>query len=289
MLTYGLGIGIVRLTGFPDMSPFIELVSLSFFSWLAVAVAALCTSFRFTLFKVIVTLISTTLLVLQPIPDAPQANRSDLRLLSANSYHGDAVKEILRTASEVNADIVFIVECDIHCGQILQSSNFPFKIIKPGVRAQGAALLSKFPIEDLKQWNTSGFSQSISVTALVSNNTEVVLKLAHPNPPTSSSRDWSDELHRIKKLAAAETNEHLIVAGDFNATEEHKLFRDLVKEGRLAESIPTAGGTWPSRYPSWFGITLDHILIRGFAARNSKILDIDGTDHRALYVELEIL
>ncbi|MCX6466070.1 MAG: endonuclease/exonuclease/phosphatase family protein [Pseudonocardiales bacterium] len=89
---------------------------------------------------------------------------------------------------------------------------------------------------------------------------------------------WRRDLRAAAGWAAAGG----IVAGDVNATADHRLLRAV---GRSAG--PAGRGTWPTRLPRWAGIRIDHVLLPdGVAATAASVHDVPGSDHRAVEVRL---
>jgi endonuclease/exonuclease/phosphatase (EEP) superfamily protein YafD len=107
-----------------------------------------------------------------------------------------------------------------------------------------------------------------------------VLYAVHTTAPAWLGRvhDWRHDM----RVAAAWTAGGAIVAGDVNATLDHRLLRAV---GRSAG--PAGAGTWPTSLPRWAGIRIDHVLLpRGLAASAASVHDVAGSDHRALLVRL---
>jgi len=41
--------------------------------------------------------------------------------------------------------------------------------------------------------------------------------------------------------------------------------------------------TWPTAWPRWLGVQIDHVLVSGgVRAAAARVLDLPGSDHRAL-------
>ncbi|QJY46030.1 endonuclease/exonuclease/phosphatase family protein [Pseudonocardia broussonetiae] len=92
--------------------------------------------------------------------------------------------------------------------------------------------------------------------------------------------DWRRDL----RAAAAWTAAGAIVAGDLNATVDHRLLRAI---GPSAG--PTGAGTWPARLPRWAGIRIDHVLLPpGVEASAASVHDVAGSDHRAVLARLHL-
>jgi endonuclease/exonuclease/phosphatase (EEP) superfamily protein YafD len=121
----------------------------------------------------------------------------------------------------------------------------------------------------------------------------VRLQLAHPQPPTPRRvAGWKRELGRLRDLAARHSGTPLVLAGDFNASQDHAAFRRVLDTG-LRDAARLTGAdrtpTWPSRTTPAFGTQIDHVLVsQDFAATRARFLDLPNTDHRALVVDLTL-
>lgn len=92
--------------------------------------------------------------------------------------------------------------------------------------------------------------------------------------------DWRRDL----RTAAGWTAAGAIVAGDVNATVDHRLLRAV---GRSAGPVGT--GTWPARLPRWAGIRIDHVLLPvGVESTAASVHDVAGSDHRAVLARLRL-
>ena len=82
-----------------------------------------------------------------------------------------------------------------------------------------------------------------------------------------------------------------ILAGDFNATLDHAELRRILDTGyQDAAAQVGAGlhGTWP-RGRAFPGLAIDHVLVdERLGVRAVSIHTIPGTDHRAVWAELEL-
>ncbi|MGH3783192.1 MAG: endonuclease/exonuclease/phosphatase family protein [Pseudonocardiaceae bacterium] len=81
------------------------------------------------------------------------------------------------------------------------------------------------------------------------------------------------------------------MAGDFNATLHHSVLRDNVNGCSNAAACRGQGlvSNWPATWPRWFAAPIDHILATdGIHARDVEVLDIPGSDHRAIFARLRL-
>jgi endonuclease/exonuclease/phosphatase (EEP) superfamily protein YafD len=101
---------------------------------------------------------------------------------------------------------------------------------------------------------------------------------------------WRSELGELRDFAAAGRSQPTILAGDFNATQDHAAFRHILDAG-LHDSARLAGKSrapsWPSRVRPPLGTQIDHVLVsEDFSAHSARFVELADTDHRALLVDL---
>jgi endonuclease/exonuclease/phosphatase (EEP) superfamily protein YafD len=121
----------------------------------------------------------------------------------------------------------------------------------------------------------------------------VRLQLAHPVPPLPRRVGlWRRELGRLRDAATAADRTPMVLAGDFNASQDHAAFRRVLDTGvrdaaRLAGHDRTP--SWPARLTPAFGAQIDHVLVsEDFSANSARFLRLTGTDHRALLVDITL-
>ena len=99
---------------------------------------------------------------------------------------------------------------------------------------------------------------------------------------------WRRDLALLRQWSSSG---HTVVAGDLNATLDQSVLRAAMRDYTDAASQRGRGwiGTWPTAWPRWLAIPIDHILTtRDIHARQVEVLDIPGSDHRALLAQLHV-
>lgn len=151
-------------------------------------------------------------------------------------------------------------------------------------------ILSRFPLKgaDGLRGTTMGMPGAVADVR----GHDVRLQLAHPMPPLPGQVGvWRRELGELRDYAAA-GDEPTILAGDFNASQDHAAFRRILDTGlrdgsRLDGDARTP--SWPSRTTPALGAQIDHVLVSAdFSANKATFLDLSGSDHRALVVDLTL-
>ncbi|MFD5748451.1 endonuclease/exonuclease/phosphatase family protein [Streptomyces sp. NPDC127033] len=220
-----------------------------------------------------------------------------LKVLTSNVEFGQAASGLVEAIRREKPDLIFVQECEFSCTRLLDeripAADYPYRNMVRASGAEGSSILSRFPLTD-----TAGIPGTLAMpgsAARIGDRT-VQLQLAHPLPPIPGMvGDWRTELGRIRAYATAqkEAGAPLILAGDFNATRDHAVFRALLDAGRLRDSALLAGAghtpSWPSDVPRPLGAQIDHVLVSDdFSVRSARFLDLADTDHRSLLVTLEL-
>ncbi|ANH38829.1 hypothetical protein I601_2411 [Nocardioides dokdonensis FR1436] len=149
----------------------------------------------------------------------------------------------------------------------------------------GTMVFARTPLEQPVRLGTELQSWRVEVEGLT-------LLALHSNAPTDPAGWISD--HAVLREAARDPEVDLLV-GDFNATLDHAPLQRLVSDGyRDAVEQSNAGWqpTWPDNglfkgLPLPPLVAIDHVLTQpGLAATGVWTVPIEGTDHRAILVEL---
>jgi endonuclease/exonuclease/phosphatase (EEP) superfamily protein YafD len=100
---------------------------------------------------------------------------------------------------------------------------------------------------------------------------------------------WPGELDLLRRWCARPGP--ALVVGDLNATPDHSAFRTGTQgcADAATERGESLTGTWYSGVPRALGAQIDHVLTTGGPrARDVSVLDVPGSDHRALLVHLRL-
>ncbi|MFC5951717.1 endonuclease/exonuclease/phosphatase family protein [Pseudonocardia lutea] len=112
----------------------------------------------------------------------------------------------------------------------------------------------------------------------------------HSVAPTAGSvPQWRQDLDGVAQWCSAASP--AIVAGDFNATLDHSVLREATANcGDAASQRGSAlTATWPTSLPRWLGTEIDHVFAnQGATADSFEVLDLPGSDHRAILTTLRL-
>ncbi|MCX5141365.1 endonuclease/exonuclease/phosphatase family protein [Streptomyces sp. NBC_00338] len=218
-----------------------------------------------------------------------------LDVLTSNVEFGEATDALITAVRRERPDVVFVQECDLGCADALDArvpaTSYPYREVVRLDGSLGSAILSRFPLRPAGR--VAGEMAMPGAVAVVAGR-EVRLQLAHPMPPVPGGVAlWRRELGRIRDLAASVRAAPAVVAGDFNASQDHAAFRAVLDAGGLHDSARLAGASrtysWPADRTTPLRTQIDHVLVSdAFSVRSARFLRLAATDHRALLVALEL-
>ncbi|MFE6282728.1 endonuclease/exonuclease/phosphatase family protein [Streptomyces sp. NPDC057877] len=224
-------------------------------------------------------------------PDgAPVAS---FRVLTANVEFGQGTPALVAAVREYRPDVVFVPECEYTCDARLAETlddDYPHRRVVAGGGSDGSVLLSRFPLR-----GTDPVPGDLGMPGAVADvrGNAVRLQLAHPMPPVPGQLDlWRRDLGALRDFAADHRDSATIIAGDFNASQDHAAFRRILDTG-LYDAARLRGDdrtpTWPARTAPAFGVQIDHVLVsEEFSVREVRFLDLAESDHRALLVDVTL-
>ncbi|MEU8525539.1 MULTISPECIES: endonuclease/exonuclease/phosphatase family protein [Streptomyces] len=224
--------------------------------------------------------------------DGPVVAR--LRVLASNVEFGVATGRLLAAARAERPQLMFVTECDPACVRTLADGlrdRLPYRVTVDGAGSTGSAILSAYPLTAEPPLPAAMGMPGAKARI---GGRDVRLRLAHPLPPLPGQVDgWRAELGRVRSWAAtAVPAGPVLLAGDFNASQDHAAFRDILDTGlhdaaRLTGEARTP--TWPREGAVPTYTQIDHVLAgRDFSARGTRFLDLAGTDHRAVLADLDL-
>ena len=79
--------------------------------------------------------------------------------------------------------------------------------------------------------------------------------------------------------------------GDVNATLDHSPLRSGIAGCTDVAADRGQGlvATWPSSWPRWFGVQIDHVFTTGgLLPKSLQVFDMPGSDHRALLTQIVV-
>jgi endonuclease/exonuclease/phosphatase (EEP) superfamily protein YafD len=216
-----------------------------------------------------------------------------MRVLTSNVEFGQGTGSLVAAVRREKPDVVFVEECEYRCDAMLKrelATDYPHRQAATADGSEGSVILSRFPLK-----GADGVPGTMRMPGAVADvrGHDVRLQLAHPMPPLPGQLGlWRKELGGLRDFAAADRKAPTVLAGDFNASQDHAAFRHILDTG-LRDAARLDGAdrapSWPARTVPAFGTQIDHVLVsQDFAADRARFLDLAHTDHRALVVDLTL-
>ncbi|WP_181781540.1 endonuclease/exonuclease/phosphatase family protein [Pseudonocardia pini] len=233
-------------------------------------------------------------LVADPLPSGGQT----LKVLSFNVFTGDADVDVLAdTIRRERPDVVALPEAGERYRERLQPLIADLGYVSRasvGEHSQDVngvvALVSpQLGAVDFRVGRISEDSPFPYVEVSGGEMGDLTFVAFHSVAPTAGSvGQW-----RVDLAGAGDwcrTGKPTVVAGDFNATLDHSVLREAMADcGDAASQRGTAlTATWPTSMPRWFGTEIDHVFSSTGTAESFDVLDLPGSDHRAILTTLRL-
>jgi endonuclease/exonuclease/phosphatase (EEP) superfamily protein YafD len=221
-----------------------------------------------------------------------------LRVFTLNVLGGSAdPAAMLRSLRRHQVDVFAVQELTPTALRRLEDAGvgglLPFSHLDPRPGSPGVGLWARWPLIPLPP--VPGLVAAAPRARIdPAGGRPVTVSAVHPIAPTKGNdHRWQRDLARIR-LALAGASEPQVVAGDFNASRDHRPFRDLLAAGFLdcaddAVRRPWPGFTWPADRLIPSVMRLDHVLVSraGVTVLEARIIQVPGTDHRGVLAVIE--
>lgn len=222
----------------------------------------------------------------------------DLMVMSINLFYGRADTDALMV--EVRArqpDVLVLVEASSAAMARLTRSGLdsllPHRAGDADVEwepAGGTVIRSRTPLTVLDRGTSSVFRQP--VVRIAHRGAEVTVRGVHPLAPAlRDASEWAADLADLGRWTRARpSGEHLVMAGDFNASSAHPAFRSATRGMVDAQAATGAGWvrTWPlgRRIPAF--VELDHVAVRNLGVVDAGQFAIPRSDHAGVWARLRL-
>jgi endonuclease/exonuclease/phosphatase (EEP) superfamily protein YafD len=230
-------------------------------------------------------------------PGHPPADSIPVRVLTANLRDGRADPESVAAAAREHADLLLVQELSPQLAQTLSdrylTTDFPYQVLNPGDYAVGVGIWSRYPIVQTSLVTTFTLG-GLTATVRPPGAADLIVASVHVVGPWPQPVDhWREEIaalpETMEHLAAAAGHGAAIVAGDLNATADHKPFRRLLDTGyRDAGRQFGFAATYPADMAVPPLIRIDHVLTYNSTATDTHAVRIAGSDHLALGTTVHI-
>lgn len=241
-----------------------------------------------------------------PRPEAqPAAQGLSLRMMSLNTRLGQAdPPAIVDLVRREQVQLLVLQEYTPSLARGLADAGLeallPHVISAPEGGAAGAGTYSLFPLEQLQVPELEAMSfenptASFSVSGPGGELRTLSITNVHTFPPLPRTvHDWRDDLERLGRVNASGGTR--ILAGDFNATYDHREFRDLLGSTPPAGLVDASALNWARLSPTWPrdlpyspGVVIDHVVTSADLRACCRVtVDIPGSDHAAVLATLHL-
>lgn len=220
-----------------------------------------------------------------------------VRFLTLNALVGRASPaDIVSRVRELQPNVLAVQELTPGLAERLAKAGLaellPFSRLDPRPGHTGIGLWSSRPLSQLPP--VPG-ARNPMPRAQLDVSRPITITVVHPPAPLRGRQPgWKQDMDRLLATLNSTTGQQ-IVAGDFNASRDHGVFRRLLAAQFIdcadaARHRPWPGFTWPAnrRFPPV--IRLDHVLVsrQGAIVHETRTVDIPGTDHLGVLAVIEL-
>lgn len=224
----------------------------------------------------------------------PAASGPVLRVLTVNLYRGRGDAEVVADrVRQTDADVLFLQELTADAVTRLKQAGLedqmPHTQLELRSGSRGSGIYSRFPLSEGPRVAPVRAAQPTALVELPGGKA-VELVCVHPAAPASRRGGavlWREELAVLPPPGELPR----VLAGDFNATLDHAAFRDVLRLGYADAALQAGKALAPTWGQPGRGavLTLDHVLVdRSCAVRAYSVHDVPGSDHRAVYAEIQL-
>ncbi|GAA2309950.1 endonuclease/exonuclease/phosphatase family protein [Nonomuraea roseoviolacea subsp. roseoviolacea] len=227
-------------------------------------------------------------------PAAAAAPGPVLRVLSVNLFGRADAAAVVRLVRAYDPDVFSALELTHREAAALDAAGLgalmPYRVLQAERDSAGSGLYGKHPLTELTGLFTVIGHNMPAATITLPGGTTAQVVAVHPHPPLGRrAEEWTASLEALPPPSPRVTR---VLAGDFNASLDHRAFRDLLARGYVDAAEESGEGlvpTWPNGRAVPPFITIDHVLVdRRAAVGRTEILDVPGTDHRGVLAELRL-
>ncbi len=231
---------------------------------------------------------------------APAAAGPDalvLRVLTVNAWVGRASPaDVIREVGRHKPDVFAVQELTPELAADLATAGLaellPYSCLDPRGGSSGIGLWSRWPVRPVPLAATT---RNTMLRAQLDVAWPVTITVVHLAAPVGGRQPaWGRDMDRLRRDLTEVAAPHLI-AGDFNASRDHRAFRRLLAAGFTDCADAAADRGWPGfTWPAdrWFPplMRLDHILVSQPHAvvHEARTVEISGADHRAVLAVIEL-
>ena len=229
-----------------------------------------------------------------PAPEPPRPG-DPVTMLVVNAHGGRADAEQIVTAVRTNnVDVLVVTELSRTLSNELSDARLGTFLLPQWFRVQDA------PDAGLGVWANAEVGDprvvagtrwpAVSFTVPTrSGELRVVAGHVVPPVPNRAGR-WRSDLSALGSAAGG--RDHTMLVGTFNASPWHARYRSMLASAKLVDAADVQGGGLRPTWPTWTPlplVPLDSALVtEDLHVISADTVPVEGTDHRALLVKVEI-
>ena len=234
----------------------------------------------------------------RPVPiDPPAPGARGMQVMTVNLQFGRADPAAVVTAvRDHSVSVLSVQELTVDAIAALRAAGLdqelPYRMVRAGdgsSPASGTGMWSRWPLTDRADTDGLVFD-NVAATVSPTDAPEFTFFAMHAVPPSPVDGNRGSEIFSAIRAFMNSRPGPAIAAGDFNATRDNVPILNLQADGWV-----DATGRWPAAIRTWPNdmsplpplVAIDHVLTRGTPSATSiTVIDIPGTDHRALVASL---
>jgi endonuclease/exonuclease/phosphatase (EEP) superfamily protein YafD len=212
-------------------------------------------------------------------------------ILYSNTKTGGVASDIHR----LTPDVVVLLELSQRNLPSLEPTMraYPYRLVRPDSNGPfGFGIWSRLPFDRTQIVQVAGCPMGEVMLHAASRS--VRLFAVHTIGPLHSwavSR-WRTQLAWLRQQARSRGDVPVVMAGDFNASTQHRDFRRLLDAG-LTDAHGSVGGWAPTWPRTWWWLPpvmrIDHVLISpGIGVHDQGVVGNSGSDHAGLVTDLRL-
>jgi endonuclease/exonuclease/phosphatase (EEP) superfamily protein YafD len=232
----------------------------------------------------------------------PSSHAPGLRVVSANLLGGNPrVEDLGRELVADAADVVVVQELTQPHADGLRAAGLPdampYHVLDPQPAFYGSGLYSRWPITDAEVFEVHGVGMAAAtVHGPVGAVQVVAVHVVNPAARQGMTSAWRTQLDWLAEHVRRSVVP-VVLAGDYNATMDHRSLRVLPAVGMVDAHDAAGRGlglTWPrrsyrgaGRWPALPLMRLDHVFVPPtLGVRAVRTAVSAGSDHRRVIADL---
>ncbi|RVX38527.1 endonuclease/exonuclease/phosphatase (EEP) superfamily protein YafD [Nonomuraea polychroma] len=226
--------------------------------------------------------------------DQPAATGAPLRVLTINLFGRGDAPTVVDLVRRYDVDVFTALELTPDAVERLDAAGLkqllPHRVLQEEFGATGSGIYATHPVTELTGLFTPIGHNMPAATMALPGGSKVEIVAIHPNPPLGRMEaEWNAALGALPPASPSAVR---VLAGDFNASLDHRAFRDLLSRGYVDAADQVGKGlvpTWPNFRAIPPIIAIDHVVAdRRVSVHRVEVADVPRTDHRGVFAELRL-